>query len=478
LTSAAGDEPVRVLRVAVAGASGFVGRALLALLAERCAVVALSRRPPDSKRAPSGVAIPVGAPPAPGVVWRRCDLFSLLDTEAALAGCDVAIYLVHSMLPAARLVQGRFEDLDLLLADDFARAAARAGVRRIIYLGGLVPEGDPRDTALSAHLRSRLEVERALASHGAAVTAVRAGLVVGRGGSSLDIMLRLVARLPLMVCPAWTGTRTQPIALDDVVAILVHCVEDEATAGRVCEVGGPDVLSYRDMMRETARVLGLRRLFVPVPFFTPQLSRLWVTLVAGAPWQLVAPLVESLRHPMVVRDGWLQRRMQRPGTPFARALENVVRADAPASPSTACSVQRLPLPARFAANDLAHEYVRWLPRLLRPFIAVDFDGSRCAIRWRGVAQPLLALSLRADGSDRALFAVTGGLLAGARVGTPRLEFRVVDEGTCALAALQDFHPRLPWWLYARTQARTHAFVMARFGRHLARIAADSRLRGC
>jgi len=440
-------------RVAVAGATGFVGRALLPVLAARADVIGL-RRGADAG--------------GNGVEWRRCDLFSLEATAAALAGADLAYYLVHSMLPSARLTQGRFQDLDLLLADNFGRAAARAGVQRIVYLGGLVPRGE---AGLSAHLASRLEVERALGAHGVAVTALRAALVVGRGGSSLDILVRLVERLPMMLCPAWTLTPSAPIDLEDAVAALAHCLDDPETRGRICEIGGPEVLTYRDMMRATARALGKRRLFLPVPFLTPRLSQLWVTMVTGAPRALVAPLVESLRHPMVPQERWLQERMGRPGRPFAAALaEAIPPREAPAS--LVRSVQRLPLPPGWDAERVAREYIAWLPRFVRPAVGVRQDGPLVLLGLRGLRRPLLELEHRPDrsGSERAFFAIRGGLLAGPPTGHPQLEFRITPDGAHVLAAVQDFRPRLPWWLYRITQAQLHALVMWAFARHLARTA--------
>lgn len=440
-------------RVAVAGATGFVGRALLPALAARADVVGLCR----------------GAHPAEpaNVAWRRCDLFSLRESEAALAGVATAYYLVHSMLPSARLTQGRFEDLDLLLADNFGRAALQAGVRRIVYLGGLLPHDD---SALSAHLASRLEVERALGAHGVPVTALRAALVVGPGGSSLEILLALVERLPVMLCPAWTLTPSAPIALDDVVAALVHCLDDPETSGRVCELGGPAVLSYREMMQATARALGRRRLLLPVPFLSPRLSKLWVTTITGASRALVAPLVESLRHPMVPADRWLQEKMGRPGQPFGEALAAAIAARQPPPPSLVRSVQRLPLPAGWDAERVAREYIAWLPRLARPLLRVELAAPEVRLGLRGVAAPLLTLAAEPGRSSpgRALFSISGGLLAGPATGVPRLEFRTTPDGAAVLAAVQDYRPRLPWWLYRLTQARLHALVMWAFGRHLAR----------
>lgn len=455
------------MKVAVAGASGFVGRRLLPRLAEKHAVVALGRSALRDGTVESDT----------GVRWRRCDLFSLRQTEEALEGADLAVYLVHSMQPTARLTQARFEDVDLLLADNFGRAAAARGVRRIVYLGGLVP---PDAEDLSTHLSSRLEVEHALGAHGVPVTAVRAGLVVGPGGSSLRILTRLVGRLPVMVCPSWTGNPSQPIALDDVVTLLAHCIEDDETTGRVCEVGGPDVLSYREMMRETARALHKRRAMLPVPVFSPSLSRLWVSLVTGSPRALVAPLVQSLRHPMVVTDPWLQERLGMPGEPFASSLRRALAAEGLSREPTARSIQRLALPEGVDASWVAREYLAWLPRFLRPFVEVRLEGGVCDLGLRGRSRPLLQLTFAPERSSptRSLLRITGGDLADLRSppengdapAIPRLEFRVAPDGRHVIAAVQDFRPRLPWWLYVWTQARFHAFVMWGFGRHLRRRA--------
>jgi uncharacterized protein YbjT (DUF2867 family) len=298
-------------QIAVAGATGFVGRALIEALRADNDVVALTRGKT--------------AEPQNNLTWRRANLFSLLDVERALYEADIAYYLVHSMVPSARLSQGRFEDFDLALADTFARGAQRMGVKRIIYLGGLIPPVAP----LSAHLQSRREVEEALGTYGVPVTAVRASLVIGPQGSSFRIVESLARRLPLMLTPPWSRTPTQPIDLRDLVTLLRICLDDEETKGRVVEVGGPNVVTYSNLLRTTAKELGRKPRLVALPLLPLSLSKRWVSLISGTPMELVGPLVESLRHPMVVQDGWLQKKLSLPGHPLRESIDYALAVKAP-----------------------------------------------------------------------------------------------------------------------------------------------------
>jgi hypothetical protein len=227
------------------------------------------------------------------------------------------------------------------------------------------------------------------------------------------------------------------------------------------------------MMRETARVMGKRRFMLPVPMVTPGLSRLWVTLVTQSPKALVAPLIQSLRHPMVAQDRWLQEKVGLPGKPFAEALAESLRTEGLVRQPMARSVQRLPLPKGRDALWLAAEYAAWLPQALRGGVRVERTEKGLRLFLRGLEWPLLTLDFRPDrsGPNRALLEVSGGMLAGQAIGFPRLEFRTIPDGSGALAAVHDFRPRLPWWIYTRTQAYAHLWVMWRFGRHLAAVAA-------
>ena len=266
------------MRVVVAGASGFVGRRLCPALEEAGHEVrAMTRRPERYSGAGKAVHGDVHDPPT---------------LAAALEGCDAAYYLVHS-LDAPDFLQ---KDADA--ARSFAAAAAEAGLQRIVYLGGL---GDDADD-LSAHLRSRREVERLLASGGVPVTTLRAGIIVGHGGISWEMTRQLVEHLPAMITPRWVRTRTQPIAVADVIRYLVGVLEAPVEGSRAFDIGGTEVLEYVEMMRRVAAIEGRTMIVVPVPLLTPQLSSRWLALVTDVDVTTGRALVDSMANEVVVRD--------------------------------------------------------------------------------------------------------------------------------------------------------------------------------
>ena len=267
----------------VTGASGYVGARLIpALLEAQCDVRCLARTPAKLTSAP----------------WRsRAEVIQGAvggDLSGALAGAEVAIYLVHSIGEGHH-----WEEVERHDAENFARSAAAAGVRRIVYLGGLGQDSD----ALSVHLRSRHAVGRALASTGVEVVELRAGVVIGSGSTSFEMLRYLVEVLPIMVTPRWVTTRCQPISISDVVTLLVQAATDSTVHGGIYEIGGPDVVTYAEMMAIYARVAGLpRRHLIRVPVLTPGLSAHWVGLVTPVPAKLARELVESLINEVVVTD--------------------------------------------------------------------------------------------------------------------------------------------------------------------------------
>jgi uncharacterized protein YbjT (DUF2867 family) len=284
-------EPLTVL---VTGATGFIGSRLVPELVERGHRVKAMTRRPESYDGPGE--------PVAGDVGNPGTLAEPLD------GVDVAVYLVHS------LDDDEFERKDAEAATAFGHAAAASGTRQIVYLGGLGKD----DARLSAHLRSRREVERLLGGAGVPVTVLRAAIVVGAGGISWEMTRQLVKNLPAMVVPRWAVTRTQPIAVDDVVRYLAGVVDVEGASGRVYEIGGADQLSYVDMLRQASELMTGRRVpILTVPVLTPQLSSYWISFVTNVDATTGRNLIDSMATEVIVTDHAIRDLV--PGEPMTYA---------------------------------------------------------------------------------------------------------------------------------------------------------------
>ncbi len=461
-----------MLKVAIAGATGFVGRNLIEALVqeENIEIHALTRRvrfnAKDEKTS---------------IQWKKCDVFSPLELENSLTGCDIAIYLIHSMLPTARLNQGSFSDYDLCLADNFVHAAKKSGIKQIIYLSGLIPAGK-----LSKHLESRLEVEETLRSTSVPLTTLRASLIVGENGSSFQIMYKLVQRLPAMVCPAWTLTKTQPIDIKDVILLIRQTFLNQKDLNKKdlnksYDIGGPDVINYKQMLQTTAEVLDKKRYFAGLPIFTPTLSKLWVRLITQSPKELIYPLISSLRFEMIVdekRELALQEK-----TSFKDSLKRTLlkksglKLKGPNVPKvfqfnlnfkwlhSVRSIQRMPLIKDVSAKWIGDEYIAWLPKKF-PVISVRNTNFQYSLYLFGFLKLLeFSYSKERSSNQRVLYYITGGLLQRANNELKsRLEFRVTP--ICTLCAIHDYQPTLPWFIYKYSQALIHLFVMHLFRRHL------------
>ena len=281
--------------VFLTGATGYVGGRLAPRLLERGYRVRCLARSPDKLR---------------GRPWGSHERVEIVEGDVSdagalreqMTGCVAAYYLVHSMDAAGPAYRER----DKGLASVFGEACAAAGVPRIVYLGGLGETGE----GLSEHLASRREVERALGSGGVPVTVLRAAMIIGSGSASFEILRYLVERLPVMITPRWVRSESQPIAVRDVLHYLIASLETPETVGRTFDIGGPDVMTYEDIMRQMAEALGLRkRIILPVPVLTPRLSSLWIHLVTPLHATIARPLAEGLRNRTVCRNDEAVRMM-------------------------------------------------------------------------------------------------------------------------------------------------------------------------
>lgn len=297
-------------RILVLGATGFIGSRLVKELARRNIRMRLLVR--NTARASSIV------PSGQDIQVVEGDLVKNTGLREALLGIHSAYYLVHSMGGKSPAQQADFARKDEQAARNFVAAADAEGLKRVIYLGGLGELGDD----LSEHLRSRAEVAQLLAGGKAKETFLRAAVIIGAGGASYEILRYLVERLPVMICPRWVDTKIQPIAVRDVLAYLSGCLLNHQTSGRTFDIGGPEILTYREMMNQYAEARGLAKRFIlSVPFLTPKLSSYWVDLVTPVPAGIAHPLIEGLKNEVVCRENSIDRFVPIEKTSFREAVK-------------------------------------------------------------------------------------------------------------------------------------------------------------
>ena len=277
--------------VLVLGASGYVGGRLVPLLLDKGYRVRAGARNPDklSCRAFSS---------HPGFEPVQVNVLDQESLDKACTGCSAAFYLVHSMGPGHG-AKNDFSSKDRLAAQNMVKSAEKAGLKQIIYLGGLGDQGKD----LSHHLKSRLEVGEILQNGPVPVTFLKAAMIMGSGSASFEVMRYLVERLPIMITPKWVHTQSQPIAISNVLEYLSGCLDNPRAIGKTFEIGGPDILTYARLFRIYSQEAGLpQRLIIPVPFLTPKLSSYWIHLVTPVPSSLARPLAEGLKNPVVCKE--------------------------------------------------------------------------------------------------------------------------------------------------------------------------------
>ena len=269
--------------ILITGATGFIGSKLIQKFSEKgYTITGMSRQEMDNKA---------------GIKYVKADVFNPEELEKAMEGIEVAYYLLHSMEGDSKHWK-EFASREKIQAQNFLSAATKAGIKRIIYLGGLVNES----LDLSPHMKSRKEVGEILSSGSIPVTELRASLIIGSQGGSYAMLRYLVERLRIMVCPSWVKSLAQPIAVDDVVDYLIGCLETSETTGKIFDIGGPEKLTYQEMMRQYAAYLNKNLFVVEIPFLTTRLSSYWVDLITPVKASLARPLIDSLVHDTVVKD--------------------------------------------------------------------------------------------------------------------------------------------------------------------------------
>jgi len=461
-------------RVALAGTSGFIGAALCDTLGDRFDLRILTRS--LTRRAPR-----------PQDEVRSCDHFARLELARALEGVDYAVYLVHNRDPSARLDQSQSRDMDLLMADNFAWAAARNGVQQILCRAPLLAPSE-RSTGRDAHER-----EEVLASHCVPLTVLRTGLVVGPGGELARLLVQLVQSLPRIPLPHLATNEVRPLTLEALLRAFQHCVGRPETFGGSFDIFGPEPTSLRRMLEDTADLLGRPIHFAP-----------WQDLPQGAFAALLKRLNPSL-HPVFVtylldmfsteshgEANPVQEAVTRDWTPLKACLGRSLQQSLQAVEGEAVgsqrnqddetirqlgrvrSIQRLRLPQGHNAEWVAEHYFPWLGALMSLFVVTerDPDGS-WTVRMRLTRLRLLRLDFKPSHStpDRRMYFITGGALARMLGGrTARLEFRDLLGGRFTLFAIHDFNPALPWFFYRYTQAIVHGLVMKGFQGHMEQAA--------
>ena len=443
--------------LAVAGATGFIGRWFIETYKHQYNIIALSRKKISTQN--------------DIVEWRMVDLFSISSSVNALQGVDYALYLVHSMQPSTRLNQGNFEDTDLLLADNFSRAAETCKLKHIVYVGGILPKDDLN---ISKHLKSRFEVEQVLGSRSTPLTAVRAGIIIGPGGSSFRIVKRLVQNLPIMACPKWTKSKNQPVDLRIALKSIEQIFGDEKFFNLPIEIGGSEIVTYMDILKITAKEMKRKRWIFSIPFFSLGMSKLWVGLFSGSNKNFVSPLIESLRHDMTLKTSVSLKNL-----PSFTLKETIKRASdstitIPMSPkgiaqtkdkNTVRSVQRIANPARKTAEWVAQSYPIWLSKIFNKVIEAEEQNNLLEFKLLGLTLLQLEYIKNRSDKNRQLFYITGGYLT-KRTNRGWLEFRSILDDNYIITAIHEFVPRLPWVIYKFTQAKAHLLVMKKFEKHL------------
>lgn len=460
-------------RILLTGASGYIGGHLKDQLKTDHDIIAISRNTNNKENEKN-------------VTWKAADLFDLNEITEVMEGIDTAIYLVHSMMPNAKLTQANFEDMDALLADNFARAAKKQGVKHIIFMSGLIPN----ENDLSAHLRSRLECEKILGSYGIPVSTLRAGLIIGAKGSSYPILKRLVERLPGMILPSWAYNMIAPVSINDVINKLALLVERAPQQNETFDVTGPEIMNYKELIQRTAAVLNKRLPIVDLPIIPIWISRYWVQRISQVPKEMVYPLMNSLVHDMIPQPKRIHPDISFGETSYEESVQQALNEENKMNQKQSKSkkttrkknkeqikdvraISRFKMPESYSIDDVSKIYANFINNMTLHLVNSNINGHEFDIKLPFTNQSILKMECDTQTSSKDIFVykIVGGKLAlSNNGGNARLEFRRILDTNEVIIALHEYEPTLPWIVYKLMQANIHKTIMELFVNHMNKLA--------
>ena len=428
------------MKIAIIGASGFVGSALLNKLNHE--IIALSRKE-------------VLLEPRKNVTWKKCDLFSLSETIDSLKGVDVVIYLVHSMSPINKLAQGDFLDYDLLLADNVKIACEKNNIKQIIYLSGIMPEKN-----LSKHLKSRKEVEDIFKNLNFSI--LRAGMIIGDQGSSFSILKNLINNLLILIIPKWGNNKTQVVSLNDVTYQINKSIENETRFKKIYNLTSGETLTYKDLIKRCSKFYNKKRIIFSVPINIISISKYWVSYFGNSSIELVSPLLESLKHDIIANNNILISKKEKS---LEDILINIKKINKPVKfkkekeMNDVRSIQRVKITKNCSIRKLSLTYFNWINSKFLGIIRVKRKKDIFTFKLFFINLISLKLIKEKSNSKRDIFFIIDGLLV-KRKDHGWIEIRKIQNNF--LFSLHDFSPSLPWFIYKNFQALIHLFVMNTF----------------
>lgn len=429
-------------KILLTGASGYIGGHLKAQLKENYEIIAISRNTKNKENEQN-------------VTWKAADLFDLDEIAEVMEGVDTAIYLVHSMMPNAKLTQANFEDMDALLADNFARAAKKQGVKHIVFMSGLI---------------------------------------IGAKGSSYPILKRLVERLPGMVLPSWAYHMIAPVSINDVIDKLALLVERTPQHNEAFDITGPEIMNYKELIQRTAVVLNKRLPIVDLPIIPIWVSRYWVQLISQVPKEMVYPLMNSLVHDMIPQPERTHPDISIGKMSYEESVEQALNEEnkmnqkqnknkklssesKKESIKDVRAISRFSIPANYSMEDVAKTYATFINNITLHLINGTINENKFDITLPFTNQFILKMERDMEDSseDMIVYKIVGGNLAlSNNGGNARFEFRRILDTNEAIVALQEYEPTLPWVVYKYTQANIHKTVMELFVNHMNKRAEEDK----